>query len=114
MRVVRSGPSFIFLMRQEGEKQWQVRERFYRPLLPPTLQVGFNAYSDYMAYGELLRQHPKKVNETVPANGKPDLILLVDYIRFKASPLPPKGRFPFENTYTDYSVSNEELVKLLL
>ena len=65
--------------RYDGE-DWIPRERFDRPDLPATVQVGLNAYSDWWT-AKSLHGDPLKFDTTVLADGKPDLRLRVDWIR---------------------------------
>lgn len=125
VRIVRLDAAFILLTRQEGQA-WQVIERFYRPVMMGPLQVGLNAYSCWNAVPQEIKGDPKVFNETVldiPA----DLVLEVDYIRYKR-PVVNKAAFPAaafnaqyegtlfysrSNVLTDYSLSNEDILKII-
>lgn len=125
VRVVRIEAAFILLARYEGEP-WKILERFYRPVMMGPLQVGLNAYSCWNGVPPEIKNDPKVFNETVldlPA----DLVLEVDYIRYKRPALPSalpasigyntqyEGTLfysPF-NLLTDYAISNEEVLKII-
>jgi hypothetical protein len=124
MRIVRIDAAFILLARYEGEP-WQILERFYRPVLMGPLQVGLNAYSCWNAVPQDIKANPQLFNETVldiPA----DLLLEVDYIRYKRPTinekhLPASYNVQYQgvlfytpaNLLTDFSVSNENLLKII-
>lgn len=123
LRIVRIDAAFIMMSRYEGQP-WQVLERFYRPLLTGPLQVGLNAYSCWNNIPVHLQRDPKKFNETI-ADVPADLLLEVDYVRFKR-PAVDLTQLPGYNTryaevlyytpanlLTDYSVSNEMVLKLV-
>jgi hypothetical protein len=125
LRMVRLQASFILLYRYDNEA-WTVLERFYRPLLPATLQVGLNAYSGYKGVPQNIAGTPKSFNETVVKEAPADMLVQVDYVRFARPKVDMEklGIFlkndfkapyytPF-NLLTDYSLSNEDLLKLLL
>jgi hypothetical protein len=80
LRVTRTGPAFELASRWDGE-EWIVRDRFDRPDLPATLQVGINAYTDWHST-TALQSDPRRFNTTVVTDGKPDLGVRVDWIRF--------------------------------
>ncbi len=118
MRLVRVGPSFILLYKYDNDKNWIVRERFYNVDMPQTLQVGLIGYTNSYAvdnkikFGDTFTYN----NSTFDHLGNPDLAVRVDYIRFQK----PKVDFGktwlasvAENNLTDYSLSNQELLKLL-
>lgn len=120
LRIVRIGSSFILMYKLEKDKTWTIQERFYRPMLPATLQVGLNAYTDYQSIDpKITRDNPFEFNKTNFTQGKPDLVLLVDYIRFNK----PKMTLQksdnvwynnvFHNNLTDYSISNEKILSML-
>lgn len=81
--LVRIGPNFVLLARYEGE-DWKIKARFTREDMPETLQVGLNAYSD----GDSRTTDSPVIFNTVPTEGKPDLVVMVDYIRFQRPNLP--------------------------
>ena len=53
LRLVRLNQTIIALYRRPGS-DWQIHERFYRPDLSSTLQVGLMAYGDYRISNEQL------------------------------------------------------------
>lgn len=107
LRIVRWGPVFVLLSKYDGEA-WQVMERFYRADLPPTVQVGVNAYSDWDSLGEL-RNDPVRANTTVVRDGRPDLALRVDWIRFRRPPA--TGGNPL--ALTDYDFPAARILSML-
>ena len=80
LRVTRVGASFELASRHDGQ-EWVVRERLDRPDLPPTVQVGLNAYTDWY-HATPLHDDPLRFNTTVLTDGTPDLGLRVDWVRF--------------------------------
>ena len=58
-----------------------VRDRFDRPDLPATLQVGLNAYTDWY-HARSMHDDPRRFNTTVLTDGTPDMGLRVDWVRF--------------------------------
>jgi hypothetical protein len=125
LRIVRIEAAFILMSRVEGEN-WQIQERFYRPVMMGPLQVGLNAYSCWNAIPMHLKSDPKAFNEIV-ADAKTDLLLQVDYIRFSRpkidikSGLADKYNERYEGTLfytpanllTDYNITNEHVLSLL-
>lgn len=109
--IARVRSAFVLLYRYDGETKWQVQERFHRRDLGHTLQIGINAYSDWYGAQEFHRD-PLRFNTMRVENSKADLALNVDHIRFRpiqysASPRSDAGEL------TDYSISNDELLKTL-
>lgn len=102
LRVVRVGHAFISMYKYDKEKSWTVQDRYYIQQWSPLVQIGVNGY-------------------TASAGGPNDLRLIIDYIRFSK----PKVSFNTgdrfndwynnvsKNNLTDYSLSNEELIKQL-
>lgn len=79
MRIVRLRGAFFLMTRYDGE-DWVIRDRFYRPRTPEVLQVGLNAYSDGDTSGS---EYPDAAVQNVTViNGKPDVVLHADWIRF--------------------------------
>ncbi len=125
LRIVRIEAAFILMSRTEGEN-WQIQERFYRPVMMGPLQVGLNAYSCWNAIPLPLKADPKAFNETV-AEAKADLLLQVDYVRFNRPETAIKNAlgnkydsryegtlfYTPANLLTDYSISNEQILALL-
>jgi hypothetical protein len=109
--IARVRSAFVLLYRYDGETKWTIQERFHRRDLGRTLQVGINAYSDWYGAQEF-HKDPFKFNTTEVKNGKADLVLQVDYVRFRRLRLqiPPRSD---AGELTDYSLSNEELLKKL-
>lgn len=124
LRIVRVEAAFILLARYEGEA-WQILERFYRPVMMGPLQVGVNAYSSWNAVPQEIKSDPKAFNETV-LDIPSDLLLQVDYIRFKRPVINenalPRGYntqyagvlfYTPANLLTDFSISNEEMLRII-
>lgn len=124
LRAVRVQASFILMYRYEGE-QWTILERFYRPLMPPTLQVGFNAYSGWNEVPAGMKGDVVKFNSNVLTDINTDLLLQVDYMRFrqpqmdkeKLKALAQEGfRAPYytpANLLCDFSVSNQQVLEIV-
>ena len=109
LRVVRLGPTFLLLYRYD-DGAWVLHERFHRPDLPRTLQVGLNAYTDWNTAQDAGLTDPLTFNTTVMTQGKPDLGLLVDWVRFRR-PARPSG-VPVDRL-ADYDVPAAELLRVV-
>ena len=108
--IARVRSAFILVYRFDGETKWTVHERFHRRDLPRSLQVGINAYSGGSTHEE---QDPFKFNTMQSKNGKSDLILNVDYVRFRRLNYEVSSPRSDASELTDYSLSNDELLKKL-
>lgn len=82
LRMVRLGANFLMLYRFEGE-DWKLSRRFVRPDLPPTLQVGLNAYTNSQA---IPPDQAAFIREPTTEPG--DLIVRNDYVRFQRPRVP--------------------------
>ena len=109
LRIVRLRDAFVLLRRLEGQTAWTVQERFLRRDLPPTLEVGLAAYTDWDS-AERFWRDPRAFNTTRITDGRPDLRVTVDWIRFRRPAL-AEGFWP--ETLTDYSVSNDDVARAL-
>lgn len=124
LRITRVGNAFIMMYKYDRDKTWTVHDRFYLVDWPSTLQVGVNGYTNSNSVpGNILWGDPLKFNsETFDHLGKPDFVLTVDFIHFAK----PKVDYDaqgdpgkqwlnqvYANRLVDYSVSNEEVLKLL-
>jgi hypothetical protein len=109
--IARVRAAFVLLYRYDGETKWTVQERFHRRDLGRTLQVGITAYSDWYGAKEF-HDDPFKFNTVPAANSKADLVLDVDYVRFRRLRLqiPPRSD---AGELTDYGLSSDELLKKL-
>lgn len=100
LRVVRVGSAFLMLFRPAESAEWRISDRFSRPDLPDTLQLGVLAYTDWQ---DLVDYHarPEELNRTQITGRHPDLLARVDYVRFARPMLPTEleGR----------DLSNEEI-----
>ena len=108
--IARVRSAFILVYRFDGETKWTVHERFHRRDLPRTLQVGINAYSGGYTHEE---QDPFKFNTMQSKNGKADLVLNVDYMRFRRLNYEVASPRSDASELTDYSLTNDELLKKL-
>ncbi len=93
LQIIRRGTSFL-LLRKHGEGEWIIENRYERPDLPETIQVGISAYTDWASiagnglftHGEDHEaQYHQNRNVISPTNGfgaNPDLIANVDFLRF--------------------------------
>jgi hypothetical protein len=125
LRIVRVQASFILLYRYGAEEPWTVIERFYRPLLPAELQVGFNAYSGWNGIPEQVKEEPAVFNKTLVNDVAADIVVEADYIRFtrpvlnmeKLGALRASGfQAPYYtagNLLTDHTVSNETVLGII-
>lgn len=106
LRIVRVRADFLVFARAEGAAEWTLQERFYRPDLPRTLQVGVNAYSGWDLVPELWND-PAAFNRTVIADRPTDLAAEFDYVRFDRPRLPESLRGV---RLSDYRVPAADLV----
>lgn len=81
LRLVRVGMAFVALARPEGARHWQVRDRFYRMDLGPSLQVGLIAYTTSPDVPDR-REDPEAINRSVEREARVDMALDVEWIRF--------------------------------
>lgn len=85
--LIRVGAAFVFLQRPEGGT-WTVHQRYLRPDLGETVQVGINAYTDYDTLQSIMgpprsrRTDPRVYNSRV-YEGSPDLRGWVDWVHFQ-------------------------------
>ena len=93
LKVVRSGSTFLVL-RRHGDGDWIIENRYSRPDLPDTLQVGITTYTDWSSVagngmfthaGDHESQFHHNRNVIAGGNGfgaNPDLVADVDFFRF--------------------------------
>lgn len=106
LRIVRVRADFLIFYRPEGTAEWTLQERFYRPDLPRTLQVGVNAYSGWDLVPELWND-PATFNRTVISDRPTDLAAEFDYVRFDRPAVPDALRGV---RLSDYRVPAADLV----
>lgn len=87
LQMVRRGSTFL-LLRRHGEGPWIVENRFERPDLPNTLQIGLTTYTDWntvaAGWDYSHPQIPFHQNRIVNAGvGNPDLVADVDFVRIR-------------------------------
>jgi len=114
LRLVRLDQTVIALYRRP-EGDWQIHERFYRPDLPATLQVGLMAYGDYATVREQVWYDPWAYNTSVLREAGADMQVTANYVRFRRPELSDKATaYVKERTlhWDDYRISNETLVSL--
>lgn len=109
--IARVRSAFIMLYRYDGETKWTVQERFHRRDMKRTVQVGINAYSDWYSAREF-HNAPLKFNTIAVKDGKADLVVHVDYVRFRRLPVKISPRSD-AGELTDFSLNNDELLKTL-
>ena len=113
IRLVRLNQTIIALYRRPGA-DWQIHERFYRPDLPSTLQVGLMAYGDYATVREETWYEPWTYNTSVIRKDA-DMWVETEYVRFRRPRLSDEATtYVQERTlhWDDYRISNEHLVAL--
>jgi hypothetical protein len=106
LRIVRVRADFLVFARAEGAAEWTLQERFYRPDLPRTVQVGVNAYSGWDRVPELWND-PAAFNRTVITDRPTDLAAEFDYVRFDRPRVPEVLRGV---RLSDYRVPASDLV----
>jgi len=115
LRLVRVGVTLFALARSEGDKEWQLRDRFYRMEFNPNMQVGLIAYttSDEVPPA---REDPVKENREVIRDAKVDMQMDVDWIRF-SRPQPKIDAFweaqVQAHPLADTSLSDAQILKAL-
>lgn len=87
LRIVRARADFLVFVRPEGAAEWTLQERFHRPDLPATVQVGVNAYSGWDLVPELWND-AATFNRTVITDRPTDLVAEFDYVRFDRPSVP--------------------------
>ena len=115
LRLVRTGMALFALARADGDRAWQVRDRFYRMENRPAMQVGLIAYttSDDVAPGP---ENAEIINRGVDAKARVDMLLDVDWIRFsrpRTRTDPDWYRQVSANALADPNLTEAELLKLL-
>lgn len=106
LRIVRVRADFLVFYRPDGAAEWTLQERFYRPDLPRTLQVGVNAYSGWDLVPELWND-AAAFNRTVITERATDLAAEFDYVRFDRPRVPDALRGA---RLSDYRVPAADLV----
>jgi hypothetical protein len=106
LRIVRVRADFLIFYRPDGAAQWTLQERFHRPDLPRTLQVGVNAYSGWDLVPELWND-AAAFNRTVITDRATDLAAEFDYVRFDRPRVPDALRGA---RLSDYRVPAADLV----
>ena len=102
LRAVRVGHAFITMYKYDDDKTWTVQDRYYIQQWSPVSQIGVNGY-------------------TASAGGSNDMRLVIDYIHFGKPNMSFNTGDGYKDWYanvaknnlTDYSVSNEALLKML-
>lgn len=106
LRIVRVRADFLVLHRPEGAADWTLQERFFRPDLPRTVQVGVNAYSGWDLVPELWSD-AAAFNRTVITDRPTDLAAEFDYVRFDRPRVPERLRGA---RLSDYRVPAADLI----
>jgi hypothetical protein len=106
LRIVRVRADFLLFARAEGAAEWTLQERFFRPDLPRTVQVGVNAYSGWDLVPELWGD-AATFNRTVITDRPTDLAAEFDYVRFDRPRVPDALRGV---RLSDYRVPAADLV----
>ncbi|NUQ00364.1 MAG: hypothetical protein HUU35_10985 [Armatimonadetes bacterium] len=88
IRIARIGSSLI-LLRRAPQQSWQVHQRYQRSDFPTALQVGVTAYTDWPT---CQRYQPQDHNGRVIRDGRPDLEVQYDYVRFQRPAVPESLR----------------------
>ncbi|HEX6140681.1 MAG TPA: hypothetical protein VF013_09530 [Candidatus Limnocylindria bacterium] len=106
LRIVRVGTSFLMMFRLGDDQAWRISDRFARPDLPETLQVGLIAYTDWE---DLLdyHEHPEILNFLQVTDRHPDLAARVDGVRFARPSIPASL---VDRDLTDETITREELI----
>jgi hypothetical protein len=89
LRVARQGELFSLLHRIEGRRDFTLLDQFIRPDLPPRLDVGLTAYSDWNT--ETNHYPDFAAYNTRPAPRNADLVARVERVEFRR---PTVDRFP--------------------
>jgi hypothetical protein len=113
LRLVRFNQTIIALYRRPGG-DWQIHERFYRPDLPGTLQVGLMAYGDYTTVREETGYEPWTYNTSVIRKDA-DMRVETEYVRFRRPQLSDEATAYVQERnlhWDDYRIPNERLVAL--
>lgn len=114
LRLVRLNQTVIALYRRP-EGDWQIHERFYRPDLPGSLQVGLMAYGDYATVRKEMWYDPWAYNTSVLRDADADMRVTADHVRFRRPQLSDEATtFVSKRNlhWDDHRISNERLVAL--
>jgi len=115
LRLVRVGMALVALARPDGESAWRVRDRWYRMENSRQMQVGLVAYttSDEVAPAP---EDPQRINRSVDTQAATDMMLEVDWIRFRRPALQVSGDWYGQvsgNPLAEVNLSERELLGLL-
>lgn len=86
LQISRIGEYVLALLRPAGGS-WTVHRRYHRPDMPPTLQVGLVAYTDWPGMSST-DPYWHNGNVVTGAGTNPDLAVGFDYLRFNAPQVP--------------------------
>ena len=106
LRLVRVGMTLFALARRDGERQWKLRDRFYRMEPNPHMQVGLIAYtgSDDVPPGP---EDTESDNTTVNKLAKVDMLMDVDWIRFARAK--PQVDWNWQNQVREHPLADSNL-----
>jgi hypothetical protein len=116
LRLVRVGMSLVALARPDGESAWQVRDRWYRMEQQPLMQVGLVAYTSSDDVDDSGPEDPEKMNRSVDRDARTDMMLEVDWIRFRRPQLRGENdwyRQVRANPLADPGVDDARILELL-
>ncbi len=87
LQIVRRGSTFL-LLRRHGNGPWIIENRFERPDLPQTVQVGITTYTDWNlvanGWDYVSPVQPYHQNRIVNVGvGNPDLVADLDFVRLQ-------------------------------
>ncbi|MDF1745712.1 MAG: Calx-beta domain-containing protein [Gimesia sp.] len=118
VQTARIGDSIITMYQIPGQA-WQVRDRFSRPDMPETLQVGLVTYTDWEKandFDPLLHNNSALTPETItddPSNWQPynpDLTAAFEYARYASPDVPAELQGV---DLTDNAISDAQLLSFL-
>lgn len=116
LRLVRVGMALVALARPEGQRAWQVRDRFYRMENAPAMQVGLIAYTTSPDVPDA-REDPERINRAVDRDARVDMQMDVDWVRFRRPALQADpdwyAQVSGANPLADPNLAEAEVLRLL-
>lgn len=115
LRLVRAGMSLVALARADGEKEWQLRDRWYRMENNPDMQVGLIAYTTSNDVAPA-PEDPERINRSREEKASTDMQLEVDWIRFRRpaiAAMPDWYAQVSANVLADGDLSAEKILQLV-
>ena len=113
LRLTRVGMAMFAMARADGDRAWQVRDRFYRMEGSPNMQVGLVAYTSSAAVPPG-PDRPEVENREVNKTALVDMAMDVDWVRFSRPKVTGAGDWYGEvngtNRLTDPGLTDAQIL----